>query len=211
MYVEDHKILRECLVGMLNDNEKFKVIGDAENGLELLKLLRKQIPDIIITDIDMPEMNGVEMFKIIKREHPKIKFIFLSMHYSPFLALEMANIDVNAFLPKACNIEMLEAAIIEVHTNGYYMNTTVNNLLVTDYMHKMNSKNLINQLSLSARETEILMLICDGKTNKEAAEILEISPATIDFHRQSIYKKTCSSNLAQLMKYAIKNRLVSLC
>jgi DNA-binding NarL/FixJ family response regulator len=210
MYAEDHKILRECLVEMLNDNEKFKVIGDAENGLEMLKLLRKQPPDIIITDIEMPEMNGVEMFKIVRRELPDIKFIFLSSHYSSFLALEMANLGVNAYLPKECDIEILEKAICEVHTNGNYFNPIVTNLIITDYMKKLGYPSMINQLSLSARETEILMLICDGKTNKEAAEILEISPATIDFHRQNIYKKTCSSNLAQLMKYAIKNKLISL-
>ncbi len=210
MYAEDHKILRQSLVGMLNENEKFQVVGDAANGLEMIKLLRKQTPDIIITDIEMPEMNGFEMFKTIRREYSDIKFIFLSMHYSQLLALDMANIGVNAFLPKECGIDILEKTIIEVHENGYHFNTKVNNLIVSDYMNKMGYSNLINQLSLSARETEILKLICDGKTNKVVAEKLKITPATIDFHRQNIYKKTCSSNLAQLMKYAIKNGFVRL-
>ena len=95
MYAEDHKILRQSLVGMLNENEKFQVVGDAANGLEMIKLLRKQTPDIIITDIEMPEMNGFEMFKTIRREYSDIKFIFLSMHYSQLLALDKANIKVN--------------------------------------------------------------------------------------------------------------------
>jgi DNA-binding NarL/FixJ family response regulator len=210
MYVEDHKILRDCVISLLNENENFEIIGEAENGLEILKLLRTQIPDIIISDIEMPEMNGFELFDTVKKQYPDIKFIFLSMHYSNYLTTEMSNKGVNACLPKECGIEILEIAILEVYKSGFYLNNKTYNSITSNYINQLNYSSLIKQVSLSARELEILKLICDGKTNKEVSEKLKITIATIDFHRQNIYKKTCCDNFAQLVKYAIRNGILPL-
>lgn len=209
MLAEDHNLFRATLVSYLKDIKDFDIIGDARNGVELLRLIRSQEPQIVITDIQMPLMNGFELGKIIKRDFPNVKVIFLSMHYSSIFAAEMITNGINSCLPKECEPEILIEAIRKVNKQGFYFNPKFNNLIVSQIFSDTKFEILKSQISLSHREIEVLKLICDGKTNKAIAEILDITPAGVDFHRQSIYNKTDLSSVALLVKYAIKNGLVS--
>ena len=132
------------------------------------------------------------------------------MYYSPYFASELISNGINAFLPKECDFDVLETAIHQVYNKGYYFNPSVNRYIVSEIMNSSRFLSIRNKLALSEREKEILKLVCEGKTNKEIAEELFLTPATIDFHRQSIYKKTEISSVALLVKYAIKNGITSL-
>ena len=208
MLAEDHVSVRQAYVTVLNGVENFHVIGDAGNGMELLKLMRRTTPHVVIADIEMPEMNGIEMAKIIHRDFPDVKVIFLSMHYSEAYASDILTNGANAFLPKECDLETLIEAVNVVYRNGFFMNKTTSRYLLANMLTEKKLKTIIQQLSLTNREIEILRHICDGLTNKAIADKLCLSPATVDFHRQKIYSKTCSTNIVELVKYAIRYRLI---
>lgn len=210
MFAEDHTSVRQAYLSVLAEEENFRIIGDAGNGKALLKLIRKSIPDIVITDIEMPEMNGIELANHIKREFPNVGIIFLSMHYSESYAAQIISNGANSFLPKECSIETLIEAVNVVHKQGYFFDSRISRFVLSNLLTERKFKTLIQQLSLTQREHEVLMLICDGRTNKEIANRLEISAATVDFHRQKIYSKTGSENVVHLVKYAIKNGLIDL-
>ncbi len=210
MIAEDHLMVRHGLISSLNDIKDFNVIGEASNGKEMLKLVRRNRPDIVISDIEMPVMKGYELAKILNQEFSSVKIIFISMYYSSFYAAESLKEGVNACLPKECDFSILEEAIRIVYKDGFYFNPGVSSKLISDFMAEHRFEAMRNQMALNYRETEILSLICKGKINKEIAELLKLTPATIDFHRQSIYKKTEISSVALLVKYAIQNGITAL-
>jgi DNA-binding NarL/FixJ family response regulator len=209
-YAEDHTLVRQTCIAALNSVEDFNVISEAANGLEMLKLIRKSQPDVLISDIQMPEMDGFELAKVVNKEYPDIKIIFLSSHYSSFFESEAIEAGVNGFLPKEIDFETLCEAIRRVYKEGYYLNPLTNKSLISKIMTANSYQSVRNQLTLSEREKEILSHLCNGKSNKEIAESLFVTSATVDFHRQSIYKKTEISSVALLVKYAIKNGITSL-
>lgn len=210
MIAEDHSMVRHGIISSLNEIKDFNVIGEASNGKEILKLIRRNQPDILISDIEMPEMNGYQLVEIINQEFRSIKIIFISMYYSSSYAAESLKNGINAFLPKECDFCVLEEAIRIVYKNSYYFNSGVSSKLISGIMAESRFEAMRNQLALNHRETEILKLICEGKINREIGELLNLTSATIDFHRQSIYKKTEISSVALLVKYAIQNGITTL-
>jgi DNA-binding NarL/FixJ family response regulator len=208
MIAEDHQSVREGYVSLFKDIDEINVIGEAGTASRLLKLVRKNVPDIVITDIEMPEMNGLEMIKILGKEFPQVRIIFLTMYYSEFFVSQMLMNGGNACLSKSCNFSTLLEAIKSVHTHGYYFSSSVSQMMVSSYINEKKALSIAKQVSLTHRETEILKFICEGMKNKEIAEHVGIEVCTVDFHRQSIYKKTCSSSVVDLVKYAIKNGII---
>jgi DNA-binding NarL/FixJ family response regulator len=158
----------------------------------------------------MPEMNGYELTKIIKKDFPNIKVINFSMHYSEYFVSQMIINGANAFIPKSGDFDLLIEAIYCVHRDGYYFNKSISQMIITSFMSENKVNSFIKQLTLSHRETQVLKLICDGMTNKQIGECMGIEACTVDFHRQSIYKKTNSSNIVDLVKYAIRNGITTL-
>jgi DNA-binding NarL/FixJ family response regulator len=207
MMAEDHKSAREAYIGMLEDEENLIVIGDASNGLDLLKLMEKQVPDIVITDLEMPIMNGYQLLEVIKEKHPTVKVIVLSMHDESDYVSDLVLRGASAYLPKRCGLDDIIYTVNAVYKDGYYFTNPVSKMVVTTSLKDQKFKPFYEKLGLSGREIEILKLICEEKTNKDIAELLEISLATVDYHRQSIYKKTQSNSIVGLVKYAVKNGL----
>ena len=210
MVAEDHVLYRECLAETLSECKDLRVIGQGGNGKDIIKLVRNVKPDIIISDIEMPEINGYQLASFLNREYPTIKIIFLSMYYSPFYASQAIKSGVSACLPKQCSFEILLEAIRSVYNDGYYFKKDVGITVISDLMAEKTFELFKDQIQLNHREIEILKLICDGKQNREIADLLNLSVATIDFHRQSIYRKTDISSVALLVKYAIKNGITTL-
>lgn len=210
MVADDHTVFRQCLVDTLSECNDLRVIGHGANGREILKQVRMNKPDVIVTDIEMPEVNGFALAKSLKLDYPDIKLIFLSMYYSPSYAAQAIKDGVNSCLPKECSIDTLIEAIRTVFLTGYYFKNDVAFSVISDLLAEKTFEQLKQQIQLNHREAEVLKLLCEGKQNREIAEFLKLSPATIDFHRQSIYKKTDISSIALLVKYAIKNGLTTL-
>lgn len=209
MIAEDHTSVRQAYILLFKEIDNYEVIGEAKNGIELLKLMRKSVPDIVITDVEMPQMNGFELAKNIKKEFPNVLIIVLSMHYSEYYVTQMLINGANAFLPKACDIQILKDAIHGVIKDGYYFNKSISNLVISTLINEKKLSNLSKQSALNYREMEILKNICEGKTNKQIAQIIGVEPCTVDFHRQNINRKTNSTNVVELVKYAIKHGITS--
>jgi DNA-binding NarL/FixJ family response regulator len=202
--------MRQGVVSLLSEDSSLKVIGEAANGRELLDLLKLKEPDVVLLDIEMPVMNGLQALEVMSKRFPKVKVIMLSMHLSPGMISEFMARGASAFLPKETNIEVLIEAINTVKIEGHYYNKNVSDAMRKSLQSNHKSQSTFHEQALTAREISILKLICDGKTNSDIAQELNISYNTVDFHRRNLYSKTQSSNIPGLVKYAIKHGILNL-
>lgn len=208
MIADDHLAVMQSIITRLNEESNFIVTGLATNGKELVDLIAKDEPDIAIIDLEMPIMTGAQAVRIIAANHPKVKPIMLSGYYSEYFVSELVKIGVCAYLAKRFDIDEVILTINKVYQDGYYFDKKVANLVVSEQEAKA-FDNIMKQISLTDREIEILKLVCKEKTNKEIALQLSITYDTVDFHRKNIYKKTNSSNVVGLVKYAIKSGIAN--
>ncbi len=200
---ENHIMVREAIVSEL-EAYHINTMAQAGNGAELIEALSQHKPDVILLDIDMPVMDGEEALEIISQEYPDLKIIIVSLHDEEQFIIHLLEAGGRAYVPKDLNMDTLAEAIQKVHTFGYYYDNIPEDVMKA----KIEQSNGGYKKKLSNRQTEILPMICDGKTNKEIAEQLKIVTKTVEAHRKIIYSKTNSSCIAELCRYAIKNRLI---
>lgn len=205
---EDQKLMREGIKSLLEDEVHLKVIGEAENGRELLDLLKQTQPDIILLDIDMPVMGGKEALEVISKRYPKIKVIMLSMHNDEYIISACMTMGARSYLAKGCDADILIETIEAVNRNGRHFNDSVSKAMLTNLKHEKSIQH--ENVILTPREIEILKALCDGKTNQEIANELHISENTVHFHRTNVYHKTKSQNISDVIKYAIKNGIITI-
>jgi DNA-binding NarL/FixJ family response regulator len=205
---EDHELVRQGFIVLIEEHPRIKVVGQACNGKELLDVLKTTEADVVITDLEMPVMNGDEAFIIIRQRFSDIKVIILSMHYTDALVTDFISKGAAAYLGKGCNDEEFGIAICSAYDKGYYYNNE-NALAMSKQLQGQSTFTPFNKITLTEREIEILKCICEDMTNKEIAERLKIEPTTVDFHRQNIYKKTNCKKPAGLALYAVRNGLIS--
>lgn len=212
MMVEDHTSARQAYVALLNSEPNFRVIGQAGNPLDLLRLIEEEEPDIVITDLEMPMMSGSKLILLLKERYPNIKCIVLSMHDEAEYISQLIVDGANAYVTKKSDIDELILTINRVYAGGYYFNKVVSKIIVSNAITRRDKEMapVFKQLALTPRELDVLKLLCDEKSNKQIAEVLNISLATVDFHRQGIYKKTHASSVIGLVKYAIKNGITGI-
>jgi len=206
LLVDDHQIIIDGLLLLINSVEGMKVIGDANNGKEAIELLKVLDADVVLMDIDMPVMNGIDATKAIKDQAGKTKVIILSMHCESGMVKELIEIGADGYLLKNASKEELIQAITKVADGKQYFATDVTLSLLNNDKPQLQS-NL--EIELTKRETEILKLIADGFSNKEIGEQLFISHRTVDTHRTNLMKKLEVNNIAGLISFAIKNRIVT--
>ncbi|MDA3952602.1 MAG: response regulator transcription factor [Bacteroidales bacterium] len=199
--VDDHTLFREGLVFLLSDSNFISEIYEAENGKELLKKILNVKPDIILMDIEMPEMNGIEATREVLKLYPETKIIALSMYANENYYSEMIDAGARGFLLKNSKFEDVQKAINEVHQGKNYFSPEILDAIIKS----LNKKNKKQNTDLTEREIEILYNICKGLSNQAIADILYISKRTVDKHRENILFKTQSKNTAGLVIYAIKN------
>lgn len=210
MLAEDHQLVRKAFTLMLDEQADLKMIGHAGNGKELLELMKTGVPDIVLLDIDMPIMNGRQCLGLIRSKFPDVKVIMLSLHKDPALMNEFMANGASAYLHKDVDMEDLLEAIRTVHKEGVYFNQELSRALLNGLRKEKKSNPFFDEPALSSKEMTVLKELCDGKTNQEIADTLHVSINTIGFHRNNIYSKTRSHNIAELMKYSIRNGLISI-
>jgi DNA-binding NarL/FixJ family response regulator len=203
--VDDHQLFREGLKLMLNLNSKIGTIYQAANGVEFLEFLEKITPDVVLMDIDMPLMDGVEATKRALLLNPGLKIIALSMYGDDEYYIKMIEAGARGFILKNSEIEVVEAAIEQVMAGQNYFSSEIMANLVLN-LNKKKSGEARNELT--ERESEILYHICKGLSNQEIADTLFLSKRTVDKHRENILSKTNVKNTAGLVMYAIKHGII---
>lgn len=209
---EDEILFREAISFLLKRDKSFKIIYEASNGEELITFLKNasSLPDIIIVDIKMPLLNGIEAAKIIRSEFPEIKIIALTSYHSHTFIANMISVGASSFLIKNTTPDVLSKTIYEVYKKGYYYTDEVLEVIhQTVLPSKKASRNRFD-IDLTKRELQILKLICQQNTTAEIADKLFLSVRTVEGHKNNLLQKTESKNVVSLVIYAIQNEYVGL-
>lgn len=207
--VDDHILFRDGLKFILSNMEGINISGEASNGIEFLEILHDHVPDLVLMDISMPEMDGFECTQVALSQVPDLKVIALSSFGEEIYYRKMIEAGVKGFLTKNSSKDELEQAINSVLNGDHYFSQELLRKFVLHISGKK-SESKQNSMSLTDRELDILKYICKGFSNKEIAEELFISPKTVDNHRTSLLAKTQAKNTAHLVMIAIKEELVNL-
>ncbi len=210
---EDEGLVRSGFHAVLKEVSNFKVVMNASNGQELIDKLAvlEELPDIILMDLNMPVVNGVEATKTIRIKHPEIQIIALTSYNSTSFILSMIKIGAAAYILKNENPDSLILAINGVYENGFYYDRKVLEVLKENAIHPTRSREIqFTYAQLTDRELQVLELICRQYTTTEIGEKLFISPRTVEGHRNNLLQKTGMKNVVGLVVYAIKNELVDI-
>jgi len=205
LLTDDHQIIIDGLKSLLKNSEEINVSAEANNGREALRILGILSIDVVLMDIDMPVMNGIDALKEIRKYYRDVKVIILSMHNEAGMIKSLIELGANGYLLKSCPQDELIGAITKVAAGQSYFSTDVTLALLNPAGTSNPDKK--NEL-LTDRETEILKLIAAGFSNKEIGDQLFISHRTVDTHRTNLMKKLDVNNIAGLISYAIKNGIV---
>jgi two-component system, NarL family, response regulator DegU len=206
---DDHTLFRKAMVNLLLTFERVTQVRDAENGKELLALIKNSPPDVAIVDLQMPIMDGAETCENIINKYPDVKIIVLTMHDSGKFILQMMEMGVHAFLLKSSEPEELKKAIYAVVEKDFYHNDLVAAALRRNVKEKKTRpKHMFDPVELTEREKEILLLICEELTMKEIGQRLFLSENTVRNHRVNIMEKIGVNNIVGLVKYAYDSGLV---
>jgi two-component system response regulator NreC len=210
LLADDHKLLREGLRALIEEQQNMTVIAEAENGRSAVQLAARLSPDIIVMDISMPGLNGIDATRRIAAELPGVKVIALSMHADRNFVVEMFKAGAMGYLLKDCAFEELIRAINTVVANKAYLSAKLSDTMIKDYINLFPGKNLSVFSALTTREREILQLLAEGKGTREIAAGLNVSTKTVETFRRQIMKKLDIHSVAELTKYAIRAGLTSL-
>lgn len=206
--VDDHEIFRDGLKFILSQVLNYQIVGEAGNGKEFLNLLTHMQPDVVLMDISMPEMDGIDASEQALKKCPGIKIIALSSYGDDLYYYKMVKAGVMGFVQKKSGKDELEKAINTVmNGENYFPPQLLQKIIIK--LGQSGPDSLANpELTLSRREKEVLKLICQGYNNNEISEMLFISPKTVDNHRTNLLSKTSSRNSANLVMFAIKHNLI---
>lgn len=206
--VDDHQMFREGLRFVLSQIPEFEVIGSASNGQEYIKLVENNLPDIVLMDIGMPVMDGIQATEKTTELYPSVNVIALSMFSDQEYYHKMVAAGVKGFLIKEAGVDELEKAIKSVmQGSAYFSQELLRNIIVNISNVKVSGH---DPSQLTKREEEVLQMICKGFTTKEISDLLFISQKTVEGHKTNLLSKTNSKNAINLVLYALKNKLVDL-
>jgi two-component system, NarL family, response regulator NreC len=210
LIADDHRIVREGLQSLVEKENDLEVIGVAANGRQALVLTLRQKPDVVIMDIAMPELNGIDATRQILDEVPGVKVIALSMHSEKQFVEGMLRAGVAGYLLKESAFEELIKAIRVVCTGKKYLSQDVTDIVLRDYLSPADEKDSEQTPDLTLREREVLQLLAEGRAMKEIAGRLNISVKTVESHRKNIMDKLNLNTVAELTKYAVRRGLTAI-
>jgi two-component system response regulator NreC len=209
---DDHQIVRHGLRSLLSAEPDMEVVGEADNGRAVVKLVQEKLPQIVIMDISMPDLNGIEATRQILNETPGIKIIALSMHSDSLFVLNMFKAGASGYLLKDCALEELVKAVRTVLNRKIYLSPGISDIVIKDFVIGFSpSESSSSAYSiLTPREREVLQLMAEGKTTNQIAESLFVSVKTVEAHRKQMMNKLDIHSVAELTKYAIRQGLTTL-
>ena len=210
LIVDDHTLVRDGIRALLALVADIEVVGEAADGQTTLGLVQKMRPDVVIMDIAMPGLNGMETTRKITTEVPGVKVIALSAHSHRKFVFQMFKAGASGYLLKDCIFEELACAIRTVAKNQIYVSPNIANIVVEDFIRHSLKKDFSAFSALTDREREVLQLLSEGKTTKQIALLLKVSVKTIETYRQHIMEKLDIHSIAELTKYAIREGLTFL-
>jgi two-component system response regulator NreC len=210
MVVDEHKIVREGLATLIAKQPNMEIVGEATDGREALDLVEKNTPDLILMDVTMPNLNGIEATRRIKLKNPEIEIIALSLHSERQFVLGMIRAGASGYLIKQCTFDELVLAINTVMEGKNYLSREIANVLVEEYIRKESEEKAMIDSKLTSREIEVLQLLAEGETTKEIANNLFISLKTVEAHIRHTKSKLKAKTEAELTKIAIREGLTTL-
>lgn len=205
LIADDHTLVRQGLLALLQGETDITVVGEAANGLEAVALVKELQPDVLLLDISMPGMNGIEVARSLQKEHSQTKVILLTMHEEAEYFFQAIAIGASGYVVKGASSDELMIAIHSVLQGGMYLQPSLAGELVTDYLRTQ--KNAAYD-GLTPREAEILQLIANGSSNKQIADELSISVTTVQTHRSNFMEKLDLHSQADLFRYAVRKGIL---
>jgi two-component system response regulator NreC len=210
LLADDHGVVRKGLRFILEQEPEMKVIGEACDGREVVKMAEEQTPDVVIMDIGMPKLNGIEATAQIVKRNPDIGVIFLSMHSDESYLLRALTAGAKGYLLKDSAETDLVRAVQAVASHKSFFSPAIANTLLEDYLRQLKQRGMQDSYDLlTEREKEILQLIAEGKSNKDVAAMLNISVYTVETHRTHIMQKLNLHNMAEIVLFAVRKKIIS--
>lgn len=209
LLADDHEVVRDGLRALLEKQPEFEVIGMSGDGRETVRMTQQLAPDLVILDINMPNLSGIEAARQIRADTPAVKILALSVHSRSALVAQMIQAGAPGYLPKSCAAQELIEAIRTVIRNHTYISPKIMDSVV-EYLRTEPAAQAVPAAELSDREREVLGLIATGKSSKEIAACLNLSERTIEFHRHNLMDKLGLHTVAELTKYAVREGLAML-
>ena len=209
--VEDHQLFREGLKAMLSKREDIEIVGEAEDGLEAVRRIRKATPELVLLDLSMPKMGGISVMKEVKRELPETRILALTIHESDQYVLEAFESGADGYCIKDASRKELMLAIDSLLEGKTYISPGISDQVMEGYLSgRKTLKENSRWDTVTQREREVLKLLAEGYTNKDIGEFLHISVKTVEKHRANLINKLDLHNIAQLTAFAIENGLVEM-
>ena len=210
LLADDHKLFRDGLRSMLDGHKGIEIVAEASDGIAVTRLAGELHPDIILMDVSMPDLNGIEATRKISAEHPTIKIIMLSMHSDRRYITEALRAGARGYLLKDSAFDEVLTAIRDCSSGKIYLSSRIADIVINDYINLARNADSSAFAILSAREREVLQLLAEGKSTKEIASQLKVSAKTIESHRKQVMDKLNLHSVAELTKYAIREGLTQL-
>lgn len=207
---DDHGIVREGLRSLLDKQPDVEVVGEGDDGQTAVQLTDSLCPDIVIMDMSMPNLNGIEATRLILKQNPATRVIILSMHSDRQIVKETLEAGASAYVQKTHLFDEMRRALETVMEGGRYLSPRITDVIIDDYVGQSAEGEPGEVIKLTSRERRIVQMVAEGKTVKEIARILHISPKTADTNRRQIMNKLNISSVAELTKYALREGLTSL-
>ncbi|ULQ58012.1 response regulator transcription factor [Flavihumibacter rivuli] len=205
---DDHALFRAGVKTALSAKKDVELIAEADNGMQLLNLLKHIEPDVILLDIQMPIMDGIATLPEIRKINPHVKVIILSMHNDHSMISKLMEIGANSYLTKNSDSETIYQAIKTCFEQEFFFNELTNKALLTGLRTRRQEPEAVADAQLTEKEIRILKLMCEEKTTKEIADIVDISPRTVEAIRDKLKTKTGAKSMAGLVMYAVKHGIV---
>ncbi len=209
LLVEDHHVVRKAISYLLSLENDINIVGEANDGDEAIKMVKDLCPDVVVMDITMPNLNGIDAVKQIKKSMPKTKVMILTMHTRDQYIRQALREGASGYLLKESTQEELVNAIRTVHKGGVALSPSISRFVLSEYVKRSDSENGVDSLELlTDRERQVLCLIAEGKTNKEIAKCLSISKSTVNIHRTNIMQKLDIHDKVGLVRYSVEKGII---
>jgi two-component system nitrate/nitrite response regulator NarL len=207
-FVDDHQMLIDGMKALLKNEKQFELAGESNSSVKALELIRQKQPDILVTDINMPEMNGIELTRKIKELFPAIKVLALSMYGEKSMISEMLDAGVSGYILKNTGREELVNALTKISEGGLFFSDEVSAEMMKAMSERGQKKEEKEEVNFTIREKEVLQLIAKEYSNAQIADALFISERTVETHRKNLFRKANTKTAIGLIKYAMENKLI---